>query len=166
MRSGIDCKGKEWEEIEVSKFMTDISQYRFGFLTALFPVKTENVSPYANWLCMCDCGNIVVRQTYSLKNGSTHSCGCERYKQVKETKFKKHQENIGKKFGKLVVLDIVDAPFGIKDRRAYYKCICDCGETAIVRSTDITNGKTTSCGCSKKDAQQDAAKNALEKCAA
>ena len=31
---------------------------------------------YITWLCKCDCGNEVVVRGYSLRNGSTTSCGC------------------------------------------------------------------------------------------
>ena len=87
----------------------------------------------------------------------------ERYQKVKETKFKKHQKNIGKRFGKLVVLNVVDAPFGLKDRRAYYKCLCDCGKIVVARSTDVVGGKTTSCGCVKRDVQKKLRKDLVGK---
>lgn len=154
MRKGIDCKGREWEEIPISIFMSDFTSMRFGRLMALFPVRNiESTHKDILWLCLCDCGNTIIRKAYSLRNGTTTSCGCERCKKVKETNFEKHKKNIGTRFNKLVVLDVVEAPSGIKDRRAYYKCVCDCGKIAIVRSTDIISGKTTSCGCAKRDAE-------------
>lgn len=154
MRKGVDCKGVEWEEIPISVFMNDLSLMNFGSLTALFPVKIQGEYNGVLWLCACRCGNVVVRRVSSLRNGTTRSCGCERYRQARETKFEKHRKNIGKRFGKLVVLDIVDAPDGLKNNRVYYKCLCDCGQIVIIRSTDVISGKTTSCGCAKKDAQQ------------
>jgi hypothetical protein len=153
MRKGIDCNGKEWEEIPISVFMSDLSSLQFGLLTALFPVKIKDSNKDVLWLCQCSCGNIVVRKACSLQNGTTNSCGCERYKKVKKTKLEKHKQNIGKRFNKLVVLDVIDAPPELKDRRAYYKCLCDCGKTIIARSTDIISGKTMSCGCAKRDAE-------------
>ena len=153
MRKGIDSKGVEWEEKPISKLMNNISNIRFGSLIALFPVDTLNNSSYANWLCLCDCGQYVVRSYPSLKGGSTFSCGCTRYSNVKITKMEKQRENIGKQFGKLTILDIVNAPESLKDRRFYYKCICDCGNVITVRATDVKSGKVISCGCAKKDYQ-------------
>lgn len=40
---------------------------------------------YTYWLCECDCGNKKYVCSSNLKNGSTKSCGCERFK-------KKHGE--------------------------------------------------------------------------
>ena len=76
MRKGIDYKGREWEEIPISIFMSDLSSMHFGLLTALFPVKTKDVCKDALWLCLCSCGNIVIRNAKSLKNGKSVSCGC------------------------------------------------------------------------------------------
>lgn len=153
MRKGIDCRGVEWEERELSVQMSNLTSTRFGLLTALFPVNIEGNSLYANWLCKCDCGNYVVRNAASLKNGKTCSCGCMRYADMRTSKMNKHQQNVGKKFGKLTVLDVVDSPDHVKDNRFYYKCLCDCGNTTVVRATDLKSGKVTSCNCAKSDYQ-------------
>lgn len=51
---------------------------------------------------------------------------------------------IGKKFYKLTVLS-----FSHKNsyNAAYYNCKCECGNETVVRGTNLTNGKTRSCGC-------------------
>lgn len=36
-----------------------------------------------------------------------------------------------------------------KERRALWKCICDCGNAFIARGKDLRNGSTKSCGCFK-----------------
>ena len=53
---------------------------------------------------------------------------------------------IGKRFGKLTVT----APAG-KDRQGHlmWKCLCDCGNEAVVRGTQLRNGNTGSCGCAR-----------------
>lgn len=49
---------------------------------------------------------------------------------------------IGKKFGKLTVLNFInDSP------RSAWNCICDCGNFAAVRSDRMISGETISCGC-------------------
>ena len=53
-------------------------------------------------------------------------------------------EHIGEKFNKLTIIDLYR-----KDKRSrkYYLCKCDCGNTKIIRGTQLTIGKTKSCGC-------------------
>lgn len=80
-------------------------------------------------------------------------CKITRYEKARQTRKEKQKANIGKKFGKLTVLDVVNAPDGFKDRRFYYECICDCTNVVTVRATDVKTGKTISCGCVKKDVQ-------------
>lgn len=53
---------------------------------------------------------------------------------------------IGKKFGKLT---IIDGAY-IKDYRVYLRCKCDCGNEKIILRENITRGLTKSCGCYKK----------------
>lgn len=52
---------------------------------------------------------------------------------------------IGKRLGKLTVLDIVPRN-ECKDRQKKYKCVCDCGRIRTVYSSNLTTGKSTSCG--------------------
>lgn len=43
MRNGIDCRGREWHEIELHGRMNDIAGKRFGKLIPMFPVKSNGV---------------------------------------------------------------------------------------------------------------------------
>lgn len=56
-------------------------------------------------------------------------------------------KNIGKKFGRLTVLSIDK----VVNRRKYYLCQCECGNTKSIRSDSLTSGKTQSCGCLNKE---------------
>ena len=52
---------------------------------------------------------------------------------------------IGQKYGRLLVLECVNHD---KERGAYYfKCLCDCGDTSVVREDCLKTGNTKSCGC-------------------
>lgn len=51
----------------------------------------------------------------------------------------------GKRFGRLVVLELAE-PLNGKRR---FKCLCDCGNIAIVFSSNLKRGNTTSCGCAR-----------------
>jgi len=52
---------------------------------------------------------------------------------------------VGKKFGKLKVLSYSHT----KDNRKYWKCICECGKTHKVFTSNLTTGRVQSCGCLK-----------------
>ncbi|MBR6849359.1 MAG: hypothetical protein IKM88_03890, partial [Lachnospiraceae bacterium] len=58
--------------------MVDITNKKFGKLTALYPTKDRSGSN-VKWMCRCDCGNMVLISTGYFKNGrdtSRMSCGC------------------------------------------------------------------------------------------
>lgn len=156
MRSGIDCKGKEWEERELSSRMVDLRGQKFGMLTPLFPITKTNKNSEAFWLCLCDCSNLIIRSKHSLMNGTSESCGCLTGKHRSEANNQRRNDLIGKKFNKLTIVDVAEIRT-MKDgsKRTYYKCLCDCGNPnpVIIRGTDIVIGKTTSCGCAKSEAE-------------
>lgn len=55
---------------------------------------------------------------------------------------------IGQQFGRLVVIEIADFdPHG----RPFYRCLCECGKSHIVRSANLRAGYTRSCGCLRKE---------------
>lgn len=55
-------------------------------------------------------------------------------------------ENVGKKFNMLAVLDIKIVKEN-KNYRKYYFCHCDCENEKWIRADSILSGKQTSCGC-------------------
>lgn len=54
----------------------NLTNQKFGKLTALYPILTEKGDKQTYWHCICDCGNECDIQTGHLKDGSTKSCGC------------------------------------------------------------------------------------------
>ena len=56
---------------------------------------------------------------------------------------------VGKRFGRLTVIEIAEKPKEIKSRHTFWKCICDCGKNTVVASDKLKNGDTQSCGCLK-----------------
>lgn len=56
---------------------------------------------------------------------------------------------IGKEFGRLTVLSLVEKDPSLKNRCLYYECVCDCGKHVIVQGAALRKGHTTSCGCSR-----------------
>ena len=70
----------------------------------------------------------------------------------------------GQRFGRLVVLergdDYVSPPDlydGSVQRRVQWICKCDCGNTTLVWSESLKNGRTRSCGCLRKEVSRDLA---------
>lgn len=55
-------------------------------------------------------------------------------------------EIIGKKFGKLTVLEELKSNKA-NDYHKILKCKCDCGNITYKRKTNVINGKVLSCGC-------------------
>ena len=52
------------------------------------------------------------------------------------------------RFGKLIVIER-DFEKNI-NHKAYWKCLCDCGNVVSIRGQDLRHGKTKSCGCLAK----------------
>lgn len=57
-------------------------------------------------------------------------------------------EMINVKFNRLLVLQYDHSD---KSRSKYYKCLCDCGNISIVKSTNLRKNITKSCGCLQKE---------------
>lgn len=53
----------------------------------------------------------------------------------------------GQRFARVYVRGLHE----IKDQRAYWDCLCDCGITFISRSDPLKSGRTKSCGCFSAD---------------
>lgn len=95
----------------------------------------------ARWFCLCTkCGQTVKSiAAHHLKAGANKSCGCE--KTI-------HTELIGKKFGKLTVLE-QDLEYrenhNIKAACLFWKCRCECGRELTVEGRKLRNGSISSC---------------------
>ena len=115
----------------------DITGQKFGKLTVLDWVGA------GKWSCQCECGYLTLVQPDNLRNGNTKSCGCLQRERASEVNFK---SLVGKRFGKLVVLERVK-----NDRfnHVNYRCKCDCGGEVIVDASNLRQGNTNSCGCVK-----------------
>lgn len=101
---------------------------------------------YIAWKCLCDCGQTTIVRGSSLRSGNTRSCGCFCKDRVSETKRLYLQE--GQKFGRLTVLERSGRA---RDSAFLWKCLCDCGEIAVVRGVCLVSGHTQSCGCLQRE---------------
>lgn len=69
------------------------------------------------------------------------------------------RNDIGKKFGKLTVLEITD--FRSRDRKIIVRCICDCGNETTVRLSTLRTGNQISCGCSHIETAKENGRKAI-----
>lgn len=93
------------------------------------------------------CGKIFKSAVSSVGQGLTKSCGC-----LKKKNAHNFIDLTGKKFGYLTVI----ARDGInKDKRATWKCICECGNEIAVNGRYLRNGTVKSCGCKTKQMMRD-----------
>ena len=53
----------------------------------------------------------------------------------------------GQKCGRLTVISRAEN----EDKRAYWNCLCDCGNTVTLQGKRLRTGKTQSCGCIRKE---------------
>lgn len=83
------------------------------------------------WKCRCLCDNHTLRNIKAsyLRSGRTQSCGCEQ---------NRNTTIIGEVYGEWEVIDRL--PNG------KYICKCSCGIERSINRSDLTNGKTKSCG--------------------
>lgn len=119
----------------------DLSGKTFGRLTVL--ERADNSAKgNARWKCQCECGNETVVSGYDLRSGKTQSCGCQRGISSHKTHF---EDLSNMKFGKLTVIERAENA----KERTMWKCMCDCGNIAIVGADMLKSGRTQSCGCLK-----------------
>ncbi len=105
---------------------------KFGMLTV---IGDAGICEHRHkWYCACECGNETIVSSSNLKNGSTTSCGCKRYRL--------RNDLTGRRFGKLLVIEKANNICG----KSAWRCLCDCGAYVNVRSTSLVSGKTKSCG--------------------
>lgn len=130
---------KLWRECSVKKI--DLTGQHFGYLTVI-----KETSPYISpsgrkrtqWECLCECGNKTIVKTENLRSGHTISCGCACGR----------IDHTGEKFGRLTAIKHLNG--------GEYLCKCDCGTEVKVRTYNLTNGNTQSCGCLQKERTSEA----------
>ena len=127
----------------------DMTGQRWGKLVVL--ERAEN-DPYgkAQWLCQCDCGNQKIIAGASLRKGVTISCGCHRLAKIKQFNEQNTINEIGHRYGKLVVISKNTDSKLQQDGRAMWNCKCDCGNECVVMGKLLRNGHVNSCGCGVK----------------
>lgn len=121
----------------------ELTGMKFGKLTVRNKVKIDKRKwqevRNQTWRCKCECGEIKDFLESNLLSGRTKSCGCSRRDRGKDL--------TGERFGRLVVKRLVKHDG--KGRKWWAKC--DCGRDAEVFQANLTQGRTRSCGCLKRE---------------
>lgn len=115
---------------------------RYGHLLVIEQapnIITPNGRSHVAWKCLCDCGNEKIVRGDCLQNGHTKSCGCQQHGG-------RLTNEIGNRYSKLTVIERVGSN---QDKKALWKCKCDCGNSIITTGKNLRNGMVQSCGCLK-----------------
>ena len=127
--------------------LKDLTGQKIGRWTVLGKAPSRNKAVY--WLCKCDCGTIKEVKAASLNSGKSVSCGCFQKEQAAKTLSKTAEKNkidlIGKRFGKLMVIE--ESSRRASNGGIYWICKCDCGNTTEVASSRLIGNYITHCGC-------------------
>lgn len=93
-------------------------------------------------ICKCECGTVKPVLVKNLIKNLSKDCGCGRKNKLKEVRTK---DLIGRRFGKLVVIEMLEKRNA--HGRIIYRCKCDCGNEVNVLGNSLTTYHTLSCGC-------------------
>lgn len=138
-------------ESMIGKNLEDLSQQRFGLWTVIEradpPITSNAKRPATYWLCQCKCGTRKIVSAGSLKSGDSTSCGCQKIKNLSNNIDLKDMD-----FGRWHVMKRGN-PRGSKSGRIYktWTCKCKCGTIRDVTEQNLLQGKSTSCGCLRKE---------------
>ncbi len=113
----------------------------FGKLTVISYDGNEH------WKCQCICGNFVSAYIQRLRQGRYTCCGSIRCKLKIDI--------VGQRFGRLIVFNDFKYVKKSKYNRSYVKVKCDCGVEKYVMTTGLLGGDITSCGCYKREMQEE-----------
>lgn len=131
---------EQYTKEKVKKPGKNFSGNKIGKIVVLYKTKSirrKNGQSMAQWVCLCNCGNVIILGTHSLTH--VKSLSCTRCKQT---------DIAGQKFGRLIAIKPLDE---IMNKCTKWLCKCECGKEYIVLCTDLLNGNTKSCGCLHKD---------------
>lgn len=152
----------------MTRIRKDLTNKRFGKLTALYVDEEKSKNGKVYWVCKCDCGKIktILSTSLTRKNRGTKSCGCARNSsEAREKAIKTHNsfpsDITGLRLGRLVVVGRtnIKSTKTADNEALLWECLCDCGKTCYFsRYSLITPEGNRSCGCLYKDSRETTAK--------
>ena len=119
------------------------SKVSIGMRYGALEVIGENTENDRRWICRCDCGNVINRNSTELtrKRYPTRSCGCQRKTRLEDL--------TGQQFHYLTVIERAEDS---KQGKTQWLCRCICGNTVVVAAGDLKKKRHPhkSCGCMSK----------------
>lgn len=108
--------------------------FKIGDFIGELQIITKKVDEenHLKFLCKCSCGEELWINGFELN--SRRTCG----------KHNNPADIVGKKFGKLLVINFTDEFHG---GQRMYLCRCDCGTEKLIGRSNLISGHTSSCGC-------------------
>ena len=121
----------------------DLTGQRFGhFLVVGLQDRSKG---YCKWSVQCECGKSRCMRTNTLRKGVCKECSRPYISGVNNGNF---VDMTGQKVGRWTVLGIDQ----VKDKRIYWRCACECGNTKSIATKNLREeGSTRSCGCLKRE---------------
>lgn len=126
----------------------DYAGKEYGILTIVGAAIDLRVYGQFTVHCICDCGNEIDVRLDALKSGNTKSCGCLQRESRRTSGTKNAIDLTGMVFGRLTVV----SKYGPSNGGLMWNCICECGNTCVVRGYKLRTGHTCSCGCLRSEA--------------
>ena len=121
--------------------LIDFTNKKIGHLTVICRSEQKPLNKTsAFWLCKCDCGKYCIKASYVLTKNKDASCG---HVHKQKLGAKRRIDLTGMRFGKLLILQYAYS----KNKRAVWKCQCDCGNVCFITGRYLKQGSTKSCGC-------------------
>ncbi|MCK9459559.1 MAG: hypothetical protein M0R80_07965 [Proteobacteria bacterium] len=111
---------------------------KYGHLILVKKLPEQDKHGSYFWECRCECGKTKIVSSGKVRRGD--SCGCVQRAVIKERSL------VGKKFGRLLVVEQVSGRTKFGNR--LYLCKCDCGKQKVLPSHSLkVKGGSKSCGC-------------------
>jgi hypothetical protein len=124
----------------------ELTGQRFGRLTVKCCAEGDG-KPH--WLCQCDCGNECVVVGENLRSGNTRSCGCLRREALRVNNDQSSKKLFDLTNAEVGWWTVIERAGSSPNGEAIWRCECVCGTGGIVRSSQLTMGKSLSCGCAR-----------------
>jgi len=121
------------------KKFQDITGKRFGKIVVL-----DCNLPERKTLIRCDCGKEKIVSRYDVANGKIKSCGKKGCRDLGE-------DLTSLRFGILTIVKRIFDKEDMNGRCKQWECLCDCGNTCVVGTSDLLRSHTKSCGCIKSE---------------
>lgn len=132
------CRGRGFDSLRLKNLMGKA----FEMLTVIGYGELLISSRDLTWLCRCECGKELYVRGKNLRKGNTRSCGC-----LREAFYEANSLHLeGLRNGRLLVLSRAGQT---KHNGILWKCLCDCGNHAIILGATLKSGCTVSCGCAR-----------------